>query len=563
MASSDRNGSSHEDDPVPTSFTADPLVGLRPTFLGAAAGRLARRVLGRPATLARTGIRLTGRLAKIAAGGTEATPEPGDRRFSDDAWEDNPLYRRLGQGYLTTREEVYRLIRDVEMDDKSEQRAEFALGIAIETLSPTNSLLNPEVLRKARETGGSSLVSGAKNFVDDVRHNGGMPSMVDRKPFSVGENVAVTPGRVVFRNDVLELLQYEPSTDQVRERPMVFVPPQINKYYILDIGPGKSMVEYLVGEGHQVFAVSWRNPTADKREWDLDRYVQALLDAVEAAREITDSDDVNITGACAGGITVASLLGYLTAVESSLVHAVTFLVTVLDMAGETAVSPFVNDETRAAAIRRSQKDGILKGSDLAKVFAWLRPNDLVCNYWVNNWLLGNKPPAFDLLAWNADVTNLPANLHADFLAMSKENPFVHPGTLKVLGEPVDLTTFTGDTFVVAGVNDHITPWESCRRTIDLVGGEAEFVLSASGHIQALVNPPTREKSRYRLNPDGDRALDADHWLEGAEEHQGSWWLHWAEWLSTRSGDQVDAPDEVGSASNPPTDLAPGRYVHNL
>ncbi len=550
-----------DDDPVPTMFSADPLVGLRPGFLAAAATRMASRAVRRPALVARSGTRLAARLARVAGGATETTPDGKDRRFRDDAWRDHPLYRRLGQAYLTTREEVYRLVDDVDLDDKSAKRAEFAVGIAVETLSPTNSVLNPEVLRRARETNGSSLVDGFRTFVDDVRHHGGMPHMVDTEPFSIGDNIAVTPGRVVFRDEVLELMQYEPTTDRVHARPMLLIPPQINKYYILDIGPGKSMIEYAVAQGHQVFAISWRNPTPAQRDWDLDHYVASVLDAVDAMRDITGSDDVNVTGACAGGITAAALLGHLAATDRGLVHAMTFLVTVLDTGGETAVSPFVTETTLAAAIRRSQKKGILEGEELARVFAWLRPNDLVCNYWVNNWLKGEKPPAFDILAWNADTTNLPANLHADFLALNRDNPFVHPHTLDVLGASIDLHDFTGDTFVVAGLTDHITPWASCRRTVELVGGDARFVLSSSGHIQALVNPPGNPKASYLTND--DEPADHDEWLDGATEHDGSWWEHWAGWLEERAGDLVDAPTELGSDEHPPGDLAPGRYVHDL
>lgn len=550
-------------DPVPTMFTADPLVGLRPTFLAAAAGRVVRHAVQQPTALAQTGGRLATRLARVAAGQDEVTPDRGDRRFADEAWSTSPLFKRLGQGYLTIREEVYRLIDDLGLDHQSTQRAQLAIGIALESLSPTNTLLNPKVLRRARDTNGSSLAAGLHNFVDDLRHNGGMPSMVDREPFSVGENVAVTPGRVVFKNDVLELIQYTPATDTVYTRPIVFVPPQINKFYILDIGPGKSMVEYLVGQGHQVFAVSWRNPTPRHRDWDLDTYVESLFDAVDAAREITGSDDVNLTGACAGGITTAALLGHVAATDRPVVHAVTFLVTVLDTQGETAVSPFVTEQTLAAAIRRSQRKGVLSGAELARVFAWLRPNDLVCNYWVNNWLMGGRPPAFDILAWNADVTNLPANLHADFLAIARENPYVNPDTLNVLGTPIDLQEFSGDVYVVAGLTDHITPWESCFRTVDLLGGDAEFVLSTSGHIQALVNPPGNPKASYRVNPDGVAAGDAATWFDGAEQHAGSWWTHWTDWLASRSGDRIPAPTQVGSQAHPAGDLAPGRYVHNL
>lgn len=550
-----------EDQPVSTMLGANPLVGVQPRFLAAATGRFVEHAARDPRRVARTGARLVRRLGHVARGEVEVPPEPGDRRFADPVWQDHPLYRRLGQTYLTVREELYQLVEEVELEPRSAQRAEFAVGIAIESLSPTNTLLNPAALRRARETRGRSLVEGAHHLLDDLRHNGGMPSMVDREPFSVGENVAITPGRVVFKNEVLELIQYEASTNEVGSRPIMFVPPQINKFYILDIGPGKSMVEYLVGQGFQVFVVSWRNPTSKHREWNLDTYVDALVDALEVVVEVTGSDDVNLTGACAGGMTTAALLGHLAAIGSSRVHSATFLVTLLDMQGDSAASAFVSEQSIAAAIRRSRRKGILDGRQLARVFAWLRPNDLVWNYWVNNYLLGNRPPAFDILAWNADTTNLPASLHADFLAMATENPFVHPGTLSVRGTQIDIADVDVDAYVVAGLTDHITPWATCYRTVHLLGGRTQFVLSSSGHIQALVNPPGNPKARYLTNPEVPDA--AEDWLRGAETQQGSWWEHWTQWLAERSGDLVPAPTEPGSRKHLPGDLAPGRYVHNL
>ncbi len=393
----------------------------------------------------------------------------------------------------------------------------------------------------------------------DVRHNGGMPATVDTRPFTVGGNLAVTPGQVVHRSEVFELLQYTPAGQTTFARPLVAIPPQINKYYISDIAPGRSLIEHLVGAGVPYFAISWRNSTAAQRDWNLDTYVAACKEAIEVACEITGSADANVVGMCAGAITMACLLGHLTATGEALVNAATFLVAGLDSAQESQIGMLASKPAVEAARIRSQRAGYLDGKDLAKVFAWLRPNDLVWNYWVNNYLLGQNPPAFDILYWNADTTRLPAGLHADFLDLATSNGLAE-GTLTVLGTPVDLGKVTLDAYVVAGSTDHIVPWQTAYQTTQLLGGESEFVLSSSGHIQAIVNPPGNPKSSYRTR-EGALPATAEAWLDGSEARAGSWWEHWTAWLAARSGDRQPAPSELGSAAHPPLEPAPGRYVH--
>src|SRR5262249_11114340 len=321
----------------------------------------------------------------------------------------------------------------------------------------------PAARRRAGGTSGASLWSGLRHLAADAVHNGGLPSQVDRRPFRVGANLAVTPGQVVFRNDVLELLQYRPTTPTVRERPLVFIPPQINKYYILDLAPGRSLIAYAVAQGFQTFAVSWRNVTPAQREWGLGAYVAALRDATDAAREIAGSPRLNVIAACAGGITTATLLGHLAALGDERVSAATFLVTVLDTSVPSAVGTIVSEKPVAAAIRRSGKRGVLRGADLARAFALLRPNDLIWSYWVGNYLLGGEPPAFDILYWNDDATNLPAALHAEFLALFVDNSLCKPG-IEVCGTPIDLGRVAADVYAVGALTDHITPWEACYRT---------------------------------------------------------------------------------------------------
>ena len=365
------------------------------------------------------------------------------------------MFRRLMQAYLVEQRAAHRLVDEVELDRKSRDRAHFAMSLLTEAVAPTNNLLtNPNAVAKAVQTRGQSLVAGARHLAHDVRHNGGMPSQVDTRPFQVGRNLAVTPGQVVHRTEMFELIQYAPSTTQVHARPLVVVPPQINKYYITDLAPGRSLVEATVAAGIPYFTLSWRNPTPEQRDWNLDTYAAACREAIEVACDITGSDDANVAGMCAGGITLAALLGHLAATgESSLVHSATFCVAGLDSTTESTVSSLMSRRAIEAARARSRRAGILSGDDMAKVFAWLRPNDLVWNYWVNNYLMGENPPAFDILYWNNDTTRLPAGLHSDFLDLSLTNGLVE-GTLDVLGTTVDLGNVTCDTFVVAGHTDH-------------------------------------------------------------------------------------------------------------
>jgi polyhydroxyalkanoate synthase subunit PhaC len=534
---------------------ANPFVRLDRTEILAATANLVGRVLFRG------GLRrdIAGELVRIARGVSDVSPDRGDRRFTDTTWTENPACKRWMQAYLLAERALKRLPDDVGMEGRDADKARFITTMVAEAVAPTNVLAgNPAALKRALETGGLSLVAGLRSFLNDVRTNGGMPSQVDSTPFRLGETLAVTPGSVVYRSDVLELIQYAPATADVRQRPLVVLPPQINKFYVLDLAPGRSMIEYIVAHGQQVFVVSWRNPGREHADWDLTRYVLEAEQAIEAAQRITGADRVNLLGACAGGITTAALLGHLTATGRDLIESVTLLVTVLDTDAPSAASLFASDRAVAAAIRRSRRRGVLEGRDLARAFAWLRPNDLVWNYWVNNYLMGNKPPAFDVLAWNADSTNLPAELHADFLTIFATNALAHPDMLKIDETPIDLAKVGVDSYVVGALTDHITPWKACYRTPFLLGGNAEFVLSSSGHIQALVNPPGNPKARYHVNP----ALpdDPDRWLAAAETRTGSWWEHWLGWLAERSGDERQAPGTVGSAAYPTLESAPGSYV---
>ncbi len=539
---------------------ANPFVGFDAAEMVASASRVVARALQRPDQLAESITRLVVELGKTAVARSEVEPAPGDRRFADPTWFEHPLYRRWMQAYLVCARSLHEVVEKLGFDEKNARRAEFAVTLLTEALAPTNLLAgNPAALKRAFETGGLSLLQGARHWFDDLLNNGGMPSQVDNRPFQVGETLATTAGSVVHRSEVLELIQYASATESVRTRPLLIVPPQINKYYILDLAPGRSLIEHAAKQGHQVFTISWRNPTPRERGWDLAAYISAIKQAIDAAVEITGSADVNILGVCAGGITTAILLGHLAALGDSRVNSATFLVTVLDTEVPSMMGMFASQRAIAAARRNSDRRGILAGDELARIFAWLRPNDLVWNYWVNNYLMGNEPPAFDILSWNSDSTNLPAALHSDFLTLFQNNPLVKPGALMVSGTPIDLSNVKYDTYVVGALTDHITPWKACFRTPALLGGKSQFVLSSSGHIQALVNPPGNPKARYMTG--GECNADPETWLKGATQHSGSWWDHWLGWLREHAGDTAGAPKAQGSSRHPALDPAPGRYVH--
>jgi poly[(R)-3-hydroxyalkanoate] polymerase subunit PhaC len=537
---------------------ANPFVRIDPTETLAATGKVAARALTRPTVLWREGRALAAGTRAILAGEGDGSVR-ADRRFADPSWETNFFYRRWLQAYLVLERELKSLPDKVSIDERDANKARFLLSLLADAAAPTNLLVgNPAALKRARKTRGRSLIAGARNLVGDLRHNGGMPSMVNREPFRLGETTAVSPGAVVHRTEVLELIQYQPTTSRVLRRPLVVVPPQINKFYILDLAPGRSLIEHAVSRGQQVFVISWRNPGIEHREWDLARYVDETERALAVARTITRVPSVNVVGACAGGITAAAMLAHLAGRGDVRVDSATFLVSVLDTEVPSTMTMFGTDRALARAIRRSRDRGLLEGKELARTFSWLRPNDLVWSYWINNYLLGNEPPAFDVLAWNADSTNLPAGLHVDFLRMLAANALARPNSIEIGGIPIDLRKVALDSYVVGANTDHITPWKACYRTPFLLGGASQFVLSSSGHIQALVNPPGNPKSRFLTSP--TLPEDPDEWLADAVEQQGTWWDNWLDWLAERSGDERRAPRRLGSKSYPPLDHAPGLYV---
>ncbi|MFI4932800.1 MAG: alpha/beta fold hydrolase [Burkholderiales bacterium] len=522
---------------------------------------VAAATVKQPGKLARGLQRAGAELLSVVRGASTHAPAPGDRRFDDPTWRDSAVYRRLMQGHLALARESHRLAGELGLAPRDEARARMALGIVADTLAPTNTLLgNPAAIKRTLETGGRNLVSGVLNLVSDWRHNGGLPAMVDVSKFKVGENLAVTAGDVVYRNAQLELIQYRPQTPTVHGTPLFIVPPQINKYYVWDLAPGRSLIEFLVQQGFSVYVVSWFNPRATESAWGLETYVLSLEQAMRVTREISRAPQMHVLGACSGGITSAALLAYLAAKRVDWARSLSLLVAILDIDGiaDSSMGLFANLETLDIARTLTGARGVLEGKDLAKVFAWLRPNDLIWNYWVNNYLMGQSPPTFDVLYWNADTTRLPARLHTDFLALLESNAFAQAGGVALGGKALDLAAVRCDSYILAGRTDHITPWEGCYQTRRLLGGRSEFVLNASGHVQSIVNPPGNKKSSFVVN---DGAHDSPQAFEqGAAVREGSWWPHLALWLATRSDADKRAPRQPGSRRHPPLCAAPGTYV---
>ena len=494
----------------------------------------------------------------IVTGNSKIAPDPRDWRFQDETWSKNPFYRRVAQAYLAMTDAIEKMIpEDLSDDDRS--RAQLAVEIVTSAFSPTNTLLgNPAAALRAIETRGDSVAKGFRNFIDDWLNNEGLPSQVDASKFQVGKNLGVTPGKVVHRTDMFELIQYAPTCDTVYEIPVLLIPPQISRFYFTDLAPGRSFAEYAVSRGLNHFVVSWRNPQPEHRDWGLEDYIASALEAVETVAAISGTPRINLIAFCAGGILSSIVAAYLAEKGKDTINTLALCVTMLNWKVQASIGAFRLPAMLSVAKAQTEMKGVLGGNDLHKVFTWLRPNNLVWNYWVNNYLMGDSPAAFDILAWNKDSTNLPARLHGDFLRLFQENLLVTPGQFEAMGTPIDLGKITCDNFVVGAVTDHLTPWKACYQACDLLGGDSTFALSNGGHIAALVNPPSNPKGHHFIAP--GTAPDADTWQETAVRTKGSWWESWASWVSERSGRRVPAPRRLGSNKFPPQANAPGDYV---
>jgi len=488
-----------------------------------------------------------------------ADPVPGDRRFAAREWRENPYYDYLRQSYLLAARYFQELVEHAELEAEAKERARFAARQWLDAMCPANfAATNPEAMRQALETKGESLTRGLANLLGDV-HKGRI-SQTDEAVFEVGRNLGVTPGAVVFENELIQLIQYRATTAEVAKRPLVMVPPCINKYYILDLRPENSFVGHAVASGHTVFMISWCNvgPELGHLTWD-DYLEKGLFTAFRVAKEISGAEQVNALGFCVGGTLLGAALAVMKQKKEDSVASVTFLATMLDFSESGQIGLFVDEASVAAREAAIGKGGLLPGTELAFMFSSLRANDLVWNYVVNNYLLGAQPPAFDLLYWNSDGTNLPGPMYCYYLRNTYlENKLRTPGALVNCGVPVDLGRVDLPAYVVATREDHIVPWRSAYRTLNLIGGDKTFVLGASGHIAGIVNPLSKNRRSYWLGTPYPE--DPEQWFSRATEHQGSWWGRWAEWLAQHRGGSRKAPGNPGAKKYPPVEPAPGGYV---
>ena len=527
----------------------------------ASSSRLVINLAKQPRTVTSQTTGLVQELISVVRGSSEIAPAKGDKRFADAAWRANPFLKRTMQAYLAADKTVEGLFSAADLEWRDAERIRFALDFFTEALAPSNNpLLNPLGWKALIDTGGLSALRGVRHFLSDIASSPRVPAMVRQDAFTVGETVAATAGSVVFRAEEFELIQYAPRTEKVWSVPLLIVPPVVNKFYILDISPGRSMIEYLLDLGVQVFTISWRNPTAAQKDWGLDTFGRAVLNALEAVEKITETTRTHLLAACSGGMLAAMSADHLAATgDLDRVASLGLMVTVLDQSKAGFMAAAVDEEVAKIATALSARKGYLDGRSLAEVFAWLRPADLVWRYWVNNYIEGKSPPPFDVLFWNADTTRMPAALHRDMVKMAIHNVLARSGAVSMLGMPVDLTRLTLDSYVVAGIDDHISPWQACYRSAQLLGSEhLRFVLSTSGHIASIINPPGNTKSTYRV---GDSCeTDPAQWVQSAEKHSGSWWPDYVAWLNERSGEQKTAPQSLGGAGMAPLAPAPGRYV---
>ena len=492
--------------------------------------------------------------------GQQAQALAKDKRFADPAWRENPAFYAIGQAYFAGARLTDDLLAAGQGDPLTDAKARLMSGLIVAALAPTNYLVtNPAAVKRAFETGGTSVLAGIRNFVDDLRNNNGMPRQVDTRPFEIGRNLAATPGKVVFRNDLMELIQYAPQTPQVRSVPVLASPPWINKYYIMDLAPGRSFLEWAITHERTVFAISYRNPDPSMRGVTLDDYlVHGPQTALDVITDITGAPKIDMVGLCLGGALTGMLAAYLAGTGDDRLGSITLLNTLLDYSEPGVLGAFTDELTVSRLEKQMEEQGVLEGRQMATTFDALRPNDLIFNYVVSNWLLGQDPPAFDILAWNGDNTRMPATMHAFYLRSLYLRNELARGVMEIKGRQLSLADVGNDIYVVGAINDHIVPWPASYKTTGLMGGDVRYVLSSGGHIAGIVNPPG-PKAWYEVaktpNP-----VTADQWREAAERHSGSWWEDWAKWAGRRAGRRADPPP-MGSEKYPAVADAPGSYIH--
>jgi polyhydroxyalkanoate synthase len=548
-------------------------IGLsNPMAIGAAFLEMTQRMMADPARLieAQTALwndytRLWQQTAqRLLGGGAEPVIEaaPEDRRFRDQAWSDNALFDYIKQSYLLTARWVQGAVKDVEgLDERTARKVDFYTRQFVDAIAPSNFVMtNPEVLRATIESRGENLLNGLKNLLDDLERGKGRLriSMTDMAAFRLGDNVASTPGKVIYQNDLMQLIQYAPAADTVKRRPLLVIPPWINKFYILDLRPRNSFIAWAVAQGHTVFVISWVNPDERLAAKSYEDYMrEGPLAALDAMEKATGEREANVIGYCLGGTLLASTLAYMAARRDNRVKSATYFVTMVDFAEAGELSVFIDEEQLHALEQRMNKKGYLEGRDMHTTFNMLRANDLIWSFVVNNYLLGKDPFPFDLLYWNADSTRMPAAMHSFYLRnMYQRNLLAHPGGITLGGVPIDLRKVKTPAFLLSTREDHIAPWRSTYAATQLYAGPVKFVLSASGHIAGVVNPPG---SKYGHFENDKNPPTADQWLAGATEHEGSWWPVWEQWIDRHAGGEVPARTP-GDGKLKPIEDAPGSYV---
>jgi polyhydroxyalkanoate synthase subunit PhaC len=486
------------------------------------------------------------------------TPEKGDKRFSAPDWQQNPIFDALKQSYLLAATTLLKTASEIQgLDEKQQRKLVFYLRQFLDAISPTNyAFTNPQVIHETIQTGGQNLVTGMQHLLRDLK--AGQIKMTDTEAFRPGRNLALTPGQVVYRNKLIELIQYMPTTEQVYATPLLFIPPWINKYYILDMRPENSLIKFFVDNGFTIFVISWKNPDASMENTTFEDYLElGPLSAFNVIKEITGSPKVNPVGYCIGGTLLSMTIPYLAVKGDETINAATFFVTLQDFkeVGETGV---FFDEPQVEYIEMQMMErGYLDSRSMSTMFNMLRANDLIWSNVVNNYLLGKEPPAFDLLYWNADGTRMARAAHSFYLRNTYlENNLIKPNKIVLKGVPIDLSKIQQDVYAVGAEQDHIVPWKSAWRITQLVSGKVRFILAGSGHIAGVISPPSKGRGYWTSD---NRVKTPEEWLAGAEHHKGTWWTDWLEWLNQRSGELV-APPLVGSAAHPPITPAPGTYV---
>ncbi|MDH3315048.1 MAG: class I poly(R)-hydroxyalkanoic acid synthase [Gammaproteobacteria bacterium] len=546
---------------------------LDPMVIGRAFQELTTRVMSDPAKLMESQMKLWQGYMELWQNTTKrmmgeeaepiAAPAPGDKRFKDDEWQENPVFDYIKQSYLLASEFMLDSVRSVEgLDPKTAEKVDFYTRQYVDALAPTNfAMTNPQVVRRTIETGGENLLQGLSNMLDDLERGKGKlrVKMTDLEKFELGVNVAVTPGKVVFQNDLMQLLQYTPSTEIVHKRPLLIIPPWINKYYILDLRDKNSFIKWAVDEGHTVFVISWVNPDATLAEKTFDDYMlEGPLAALDAIENATGEQDIKAIGYCLGGTLLACTLAYMTEKNDDRIKCATFFTSMVDFSEPGELGVFIDEEQLSHMEEHMEKTGYFEGSNMAEAFNLLRANDLIWSFVVNNYLMGREPFPFDLLYWNSDSTRMPRNMHSFYLRnMYQKNVLCKPGGISIQGVPIDLTRIQTPVYILSTKEDHIAPWKSTYAAIRIYSGPVRFVLGASGHIAGVINPPAAKKYGYWVNQNLPES--PDEWLAGAEQHEGSWWVDWSDWVSEHN-DGVVPKREPADGKLKVIEDAPGSYV---